>query len=245
MLERPPTESLPIPTDAGLVVHLLGAPVVRWSGDTVDIARRQVRALLYRLAASQDSIPREQLCFLFWPDIPETDARRKLTGLLAHLRRSLPESDLVIAADDHVGLAPVRTGSDLGAFKRLISSQAGVQAPETLRRAVDLYRGPFLDGFSLPENPEYETWVTVERQICERAYLESLETLVEEFTGRGDYAAAINYGQRYLEADELAEGIHRRLIQLYTATGARSAAIQQFQRCTAVLDRVLDVEPLT
>ena len=28
------------------------------------------------------------MCFLFWPDTPESSARRKLTGLVNHLRRS-------------------------------------------------------------------------------------------------------------------------------------------------------------
>jgi predicted ATPase/DNA-binding SARP family transcriptional activator len=243
MVENPPTEFAPTP-HADLAVSVLGVPVVKWLDAPLDIARRQVRALLYRLAAGPESIPREQLCFLFWPDVPETDARRKLTGLLAHLRRSLPETDLVIASGDHVGLAPDRTASDLGLFRGLLSKQDSAQALEALREAVDLYRGPFLDGFSLPDNPEYETWATVERQHCERGYVEALETLVEEYTRRGDYALAITFGQRYIEADELAESMHRRLIQLYTAMRARSAAIHQFEQCSAALERELDVKPL-
>ncbi len=55
-------------TDLG--VYLLGPPRVEWAGDPWDIPRRQVRALLYRLAVQPDPVPRERLCFLFWPDVP-------------------------------------------------------------------------------------------------------------------------------------------------------------------------------
>ena len=74
----------------GLQVALLGAPAILWGGGTIEIPRRQVRALLYRLSASLQPIPREQLCFLFWPDTSYPEARRKLTHLLTHLGMALP-----------------------------------------------------------------------------------------------------------------------------------------------------------
>jgi DNA-binding SARP family transcriptional activator len=203
-----------------------------------------VRALLYRLATSGDGVPREQLCFLFWPDEPESGARRKLTGLLAHLRRSLPEPEVVVAADDTVGLVPELVWSDVSAFRELSSSRPADLPPAALRRAADHYRGPFLDGFSLPENPEYETWITIQRQTFERIYLEALTALIEELAASADFAAAIAYAQRYLETDDLAEGIHRRLMQLYLSSGDRSAALRQFELCAEILARELDVEPL-
>jgi DNA-binding SARP family transcriptional activator len=243
MLERT-VEQVPTTAGSTMEIFLLGSPSVRWSGRPVDISRRQVRALLYRLAASGDGVPREQLCFLFWPDEPESGARRKLTGLLAHLRRSLPEPEVVVAADDKIGLVPELVWSDVIAFKDLSSSRPAELLPAALRRAADHYRGPFLDGFSLPENPEYETWITIQRQSFERIYLEALTALIEELAASADFAAAIAYAQRYLETDDLAEGIHRRLMQLYVSSGDRSAALRQFEQCAEILARELDVEPL-
>jgi len=194
-----------------------------WADRPLALSRRQVRALLYRLAAGRQPIPREQLCYLLWPDTPEAVTRRYLTGLLSHLRRALPALDVLITSGDLVGLDPDRTWSDTVVFERLCTAQGPPAHLETLQQAVDLYRGPFLAGFSLPGCPEFETWATAERQTWERLYLETLATLIEEQAARGEHAAAIAYARRYVATDDLAEDIHRRLIELYAASGDRGA----------------------
>src|SRR4029453_12169853 len=59
------------------------------------------------------------------------------------------------------------------------------------------------------------------------------------------YSDAIAAAQRYLATDELAEDIHRRLMMLYAAAGDRGAALRQFERCAALLERELGVSPLS
>ena len=79
-----------------LFLGLLGPPEVIWAGATLSIARRQTRALLYRLAVHLAPVPRTQLGYLLWPDVPDTTARRNLTHLLTLLRRALPRPDLLL-----------------------------------------------------------------------------------------------------------------------------------------------------
>ena len=50
------------------------------------------------------------------------------------------------------------------------------------------------------------------------AQLASVAMLIETFAIDADYRGAIGYAQRYLALDELAENIHRRLIELYGST---------------------------
>ena len=221
-----------------LKVQLFGPPSTEWVDRPLSISRRQVRALLYRLAADQKPVPRERLCFLFWPDRPESAARRMLTGLLSHLQRTLPAPGVLLTEDDQVWLDPDHTWSDTAAFEQL-SAQPG-----HLKQAVDLYRGPFLDGFSLSQSPEFEIWAALERQTWERRYLEALAALIEDHAANEEYGAAIACARDYLVADELAEDIHRRLIELYAATGDRGSALHQFEHLVAVLDRELGVGPL-
>lgn len=234
-VERVPSAS------EGLRVYLLGPPRVEVGNVRLQVPRRQVRALLYRLAAQSRLVPRERLCYLFWPDTPESRARRNLSRLLTHLRRSLPEPNLLISSGDRVGLDAECVWCDLVTFDRLSSREEGT---EPLSRAADLYRGPFLAGFSLAGAPEFETWVLQEQRDCERRYLGVLATLVERHTARKEHDRAIDYARRYLATDELAEDVHRRLIDLYAAAGNRSAALRQFERCTAILERELGVRPL-
>jgi len=234
-----------------LRVYLLGPPVVQWADQPLGIPRRQTRALLYRLAADLEPIPRAHLCFLFWPDIPESKSRRNLSFLLSHLRRGLPAPDLLLTLDDRIGLDPEQVWSDTVAFERLCEASHGetrfLQETwflEVLQQAVNLRRGPFLAGFSLPGSPEFEAWASLEGQVWERKYLEALSGLIEAYTARSEYGDAIACAQRYLATDDLAEDVHRRLIELYAAAGDRRAAVQQFERCAIILERELSVSPL-
>ena len=283
-----------------LRIHLLGPPKVEWAGRALDIPRRQVRALLYRLAARLQPIPREHLCFLFWPDTPDSTSRRNLSHLLTHLRRALPSPEVLLTPDDRVNLDPQQVWSDVVTFDRLCatlsyegkrsatlqyegkrsdsfqyerkpdhprsaatplelrpsdrSRHGSSERPsrttripdrvDALQQAVDLYRGPFLDGFSLPTNPEFETWITQERSAWEHLYLQALGDLIEEYVARDERDAAIACAQRYLATDDLAEDVHRRLISLYAEIGDRNAALRQFERCAAALERELGVSPL-
>jgi DNA-binding SARP family transcriptional activator len=228
-------------TTADLSIYLLGLPLVRRAGAYLEIPRREVRALLYRLATRLEPVSREQLCFLLWPDTPESSARRALSHLLTHLRNALPGAKAVLACSEHVELNPRYVWSDTAAFEQLCTVSS--TRVEALQQAVVLYRGPFLSGFSLNCSAEFELWVLAERRAWERLYLESLAVLIEAEMARGEYEAAITYAQRYLCTDDLAEGVHRRLIELYAAIGDRAAAMRQFEMCTALLRRELGISP--
>jgi len=229
---------------ASLDIYLLGPPSVEWAGQLLVVPRRQARALLFYLATLRQPISRPRLHFLFWPDIPDANARRNLTRLLTHLRRALPVRTLLQVADNSVGLEPSRTWSDVAAFGRLCAAQDPSCRVTALQQAVELYRGPFMAGFSLPGSPEFEAWSLQEQRAQERLYLEALDALVEHSTSLGAYREAITYARRYLDIDELAEKMHRRLIELYYLDNDRSAASRQFEHCVTILERELGIDPL-
>lgn len=233
----------------GLYISMLGAPEVRWQAEPLLIPRRQTRALLYYLAAHLQPLPRQHLCFIFWPDMAEVTARRNFSRLLNHLRCTLPDPNILIATDERVLLDPQRVGSDTATLDRLWVTYMQATPPrhnavQDLRQAASLYRGPFLDGFSLPDHAEFELWLTAESEQWQRLYLKILATLTDEAASAGDYASAIVHAQHYLAIDDLCEDIHRRLIALYGAVEDRSAAQQQFERCVTILERELGVDPL-
>jgi hypothetical protein len=108
------------------------------------LPRRQARALLYRLAARLEPVPRAHLAFLFWPDEPDVAARRHLTRLLSGLRAALPRPDLLVLTGESAGLNPILCQSDSDAFWRLVGQ------PERLADAIALYAGPFMADFPCP-----------------------------------------------------------------------------------------------
>ncbi len=225
-----------------LQIALLGAPRVEAQGRTVAIERRQARALLYRLAAALQPMPREILCALFWPEIGEDVARRNLSRLITILHHALP--DLLHTVEDQLGLNWERAEVDVRGVNQLWGVWKTQGEIDALRRAIGLVRGPFLAGFSLPGNSEFDTWAAVEREYWNRLTLEGLEALIDAEVRRQAYRSAIEFARRSLALDELNEGVHRRLIELYARTGDRAAALHQYERCALVLERELGVDPL-
>lgn len=225
--------------DASVRLRLLGPPTVTVNGRPFTLSRRQTRALLYYLAANGSPVPRDQLSYLFWPEMTQSRARRNLTRLLSYLRQALPEDSLV-SSQQNVSLDFRLAWCDSRFFERLCAEGQ----PAGLGRAVDLYAGPFLHGFSLSSSPEFDMWLSQEQGRYERLYLLALSQLVEHAAQTGDRTLAIAYAQRYLAVDDLAEEVHRRLISFYGAAGDRLAAQKQYEKCVAILERELGVAPL-
>ncbi|MGE5602791.1 MAG: AfsR/SARP family transcriptional regulator [Nitrososphaerales archaeon] len=225
-----------------LRVYLLGPAFVEWQGQCFAIARRQARGLLYRLAAQAEPVPREELCFTFWPDKPEADGHRHLSHLLSQLRQSLPLPAVVRAKNELVDLDRQLVWSDSAFFWSACAQEGGdVRA---LKQALELYRGPFMSGFPLPACPEFGHWVAAQRTIYQRLYLDALTTVIALEASQSNYNRAIFYARRYLRVNELAEDVHRQLMMLHLRAGDRPGALQQYERCVYVLKRELGIEPL-
>lgn len=230
--------------DEKLSLTMLGPPTISWVGQPIHIPRRQSRALLYRLAAANQPLSRDHLCFLIWPDASQSVARRNLSVVLSQLRRVLPIADLLVCLDDTVAIRAEAVATDTAAFNAL--------APEALREgrlndlaaATRLYRGPFLDGFVLTDAAEFDGWVYEEQQSWQRRYLDTLAALVAGYRAVGAYPEAIAAARLALATDPLAEELHRDLIALYATQGDRVAALRQFEHCVVVLERELGVDPL-
>jgi DNA-binding SARP family transcriptional activator len=210
---------------AQLHVHLLGTPEVTWQGEPLDLPRRQVRALLYYLAVEARSVCRDRLCVLFWPDAGETTARHNLSRLLTLLHSALPDPAILAAHDDQLELRRACVWCDTRALDELAADWRARGALDMLRQAAGLNRGPFLDGFCLPDSAEFDLWVSQQRERWERLALQVLAALVDALALDGDYAAAIAYAQRALAIDELAEDVQRSsapVRALRGCTGARA-----------------------
>ncbi|MBC8163691.1 MAG: hypothetical protein H7Z42_20990 [Roseiflexaceae bacterium] len=241
MLLAPVREAPPAAT---LQIALFGSPQLHTGQQVLALPRKQLRAVVFRLASSSQPVAREQLCFLLWPDTPEATARRYLTVLLNQLRQALPIPELLLAQHDAIQLDHAQASVDTIVFSQAISAAPASRNMTQLAQAVDLYSGPFLDGFSLPASLEFDSWAEQERRSWERRYLDALALLVDAYTAQREYGQAIEVAERALAADELAEEMHRRLIELYDLFGDRSRALRQFERCVLVLERELGVSPL-
>lgn len=232
---------------APVQIILFGTPTITVQGEPLTINRFQIRAFLLRLAAQAEPVARDQLAQLFWPALDDARARRHLTQLLSHVRRALPLPKLLLQTPAHVHLNQAQIWSDVVAFKQLVADSkhaTGVVLQETLDSVINLYDGPFLDGISTPDLPDYELWLQSERAWLERRYLDLLALRTLDLMVQEAFPPAIELLRRHLAINEFAEEAHRRLIACYAAVGERSAALHQYEQCIDLLQRELGVEPM-
>jgi len=201
-------------------------------------AQRRRLALLALLDGAGDrGLTRDKILGFLWPESEPEKARRILTQALYALRRDLREEELFLGSNE-VRLNPDLMTSDRFDFQKAIEA-------DQLERAVSCYSGPFLDGFYVPEAPEFERWVEIERATFQNQYAGALEELAAAATARGESRAAIVWWRKLATVDPHNGQVALGLMKALVASGDRSAALQHYRvfeaLCRQELD--LDVEP--
>ncbi len=236
---------------AHLTVSLLGTFQVSLDGRPVTgFKSNKARALLAYLAAEADRPHRrETLAGLLWPDRPDRDALGNLRYTLASLRRTLGDptatAPFLLITHQTVQFNP---GSDswldVAQLERALAGIRG-QYPSTgdIGGSLALYRGPFLEGFSIGDAAPFEEWMVFRREQISQKMIAALGALVGVAEARGDLAEALGYARRQAELEPWNEEAHRALMRTLARNGQRNAALHQFQVCQRILREDLDVEP--
>jgi DNA-binding SARP family transcriptional activator len=210
------------------------------AGKAVFLPTKKTKALLAYLAY-HDKQPHERakLAALFWADSAETQARESLRQTLSLLRRALSgiHADPLLTHGDTVALNSRAFSIDTVEFEQLAKGEAA-----DLDRAIQLYRGEFLEGFDL-RAPEFETWLLLVRQQLNERVIKSLNRLLVYHIGAGDVERGISIATRILSLDPLQESAHRSLMELYGKQRRYADALRQYRICSEVLSQQLGVEP--
>ena len=221
---------------AELRVSLLGAPLTEVGRARVETDTRKATALLAYLAVSERPQRRATLAALLWPDADEQKARGALRRTLSVLRSALGDRWLD-AAGETIDLQRSGVRVDVAEFRRALREGR-------LADAVALYRGDFLQGFSLRDSPEFDDWQAEQSDALRADYADALSRLAASAEREGELSAAIGYTKRRLALDPLHEPAHRDLMRLYARSGDRAAAIRQYHEATRVLDQELGIAPV-
>jgi predicted ATPase/DNA-binding SARP family transcriptional activator/pimeloyl-ACP methyl ester carboxylesterase len=229
-------------------LYLFGAPALERNGRSQAIPRRKVMALLAYLAVTQHVHTRDALVALLWPDFDHRSGRSDLSRTLFTLKQSLG-ADRILADRDTVAL-----NGEAGLWVDVLHFQQYVEAcrntdylddecQKKLARAVELYRGDFLSGFTLPGSLEFDEWQLLQTEALRRDLGWALEKLVHIHETRNELGQAIEYARRRVRLDRLHEPAQRQLIALYARNEQRAEAHRQYQECVRLLDEELNVEP--
>ena len=244
---RLPGDIIERPIFPTLHIKLLGTFIItsdRIPLASIDMPRLQ-SLLAYLVQHHGVSQSRTRLASLLWPDSTEEQAHTNLRNLLYKLRQALPESDRYLTVDRHTILWQ-GDGSwtlDVLDFEQAVARAEKAEQEDdhaalrlALEQAVDFYQGDLLPDC-------YDEWILPERDRLSQLFLDVLEWLLCLREQEGDYQGAIRIAQRLQREDPLQEASYRHLMRLYAASGNRAAAVRIYQRCVAVLERELAVEP--
>jgi DNA-binding SARP family transcriptional activator/Tfp pilus assembly protein PilF len=224
--------------DSTLRLSLLGPPEALCDGVPLTVDTRKATALLAFLAVEQGRHGRDVLAELLWPEYAPDRARAALRRTLSTLRSALGGRWLAVARDA-VSLERDGVLVDVDEFRRL--AEGGDLAE--LEQAAALQRGAFLAGFGLRDSAPFDDWQSLQAGTLARELGAVLDRLAEGLGARGSYVHAIEHARRRLALEPLNETAHRRLIELYGASGERAAALAQYRECVRTLHRELGVAP--
>ncbi|GAB4108587.1 MAG: AAA family ATPase [Roseiflexaceae bacterium] len=221
-----------------LTIQLLGPPQITLAGEQLSLTRRKSRALLFYLAAQPAPLGRDLLIELLWPDLDRPAAQQTLRTTLHGLRKALGGW---LLADDTLAIAP-------GALVDARRLERELAAPSrdlaALQAALDLYRGEFLQGFSLPDAPAYDDWIAAQRARFQQLRAAGLSALAALHEQRRDYRAALAALETALASDPLQEEVQRAVMRLHYLAGDRVGAIRRYEQLRELLDDELGVPPM-
>jgi DNA-binding SARP family transcriptional activator len=209
----------------------------------VDLAAHKGGALLFYLASRPDQpVSRTRLITLLWEESDEQEGRNSLSTALSRLRRILPSVPITAVGDALVWRPdPLNeVWTDIAAFAEL--TRPGAAAAD-LNAAVDLWRGPFLEGLDLRDCPDWDEWLELERSAWLQRMLDTLERAAEARGASGEWSAALTHARHALAIDPLQERFHRLVMRLCERAGDRAAALSQYRTAAQTLRAELGVEP--
>lgn len=233
--------------NTALHINMLGTFHIEYDGKPVDgLDSARLQELLAWLLLHRDSPqPRRQIAFQFWPDSSEKQALTNLRQILYYLKKSLPEAERFLQADQKIlQWKPnedwwldvkefehhLQKACDFDSFdnKDIIESE--------LIKAEKLYKGPLLENC-------YREWIEPERDRLQKEYISLLEKLIEVLEEKRNYSSAVFYARKLTRSDPYRESTHRTLMRLHALNEDRANVQETWQSCVTLFENDLNLKP--
>jgi LuxR family transcriptional regulator, maltose regulon positive regulatory protein len=242
-----PVENWPYP----LKVHTLGRFRIIKGGKplsfTGKIQQKPLLMLKALIAFGGDGVSVNQLADVLWPDADGDLAHQSFDTTLHRLRR-LTGDQALQTSEGQITLDKRYCWVDLWRFENILGRvEAAIDnGPEkdvedgSLRlaeKAIDLYKGHFLPAETL------QPWTLSTRERLRNQFLRLVIKLGKYFEEAGRLEKAVDYFEKGLEVDDLAEEFYQRLMSCYQRLGQETRAIAIYSRCRILLSSVLGIPP--
>ena len=200
-------------------VITLSEPRCVYEGADTALPVQKRRFALLAYLAMERSAPRARIVALFYPEIDEARAGRRLTQSIYSIRQ-------VFGGD-----CIETRGGELRACESLVcdANDFGTLADRgEYELALGLYRRPFLDGFYLSDACDWERWVERKRAVLTRTFSHAARLATGRLIEQGKFATAVTHASRWLELDEDNQEAHRLFMTALARSGRAEDAIRHY-----------------
>lgn len=231
-------------------VRLFGRFAIKLNNDRNLDVKKAIELFCYLLVFRDRPHYRETLAEMIWSDNLNDQSKK-------YLRQALWQIQSVLEANHEQNLVPLLIVEpewiqinpkadfwlDIAEFEQaysLIQGRRGEELDpssyETLKSAVELYRGDFMEGW-------YTDWCLFERERFQNMYFMILDKLMGYCETHLKYEEGLTFGEQILRYDIARERTHRRMARFYYLLGERTAALRQYELCVTALNEQLGVKP--
>ncbi len=207
------------------------------------------RLLLLFLIHLGEMLPRDKICSILWPDSELEKARSNFKVTLNSLKKTLePEREprqepyFINRRGSYYGFNQEASYYyDVEKFKNFIqqakNEQIEEQSVQYFQEAVELYTGDFL------AEEMYFQPAREERENLRNKYLTAQHSIITYYFARQEYEKCIEHCNQALKIDICWEKAYYYLMKSYFAVNRRTMAIKTYQRCQAILQDRMGLEP--
>lgn len=223
-------------------VYTLGAFRIEVNGEPVQFSRKTPRKVLLLLKAlvamGGTAVPQRRLIDALWADEDGDAAADALSTSLHRLRRLLDNPAAIAVQEGTFSIDRSQVWVDSWQLEQLIAGASRTDGDEDdATRAIDLYRGHFLD-----EDDDI-AWTLSPRERIRTRFFAHLAAIAARFEAGGNVEGAAALYQRGIELDELSEGLYQGLMRTLVASGRIADALLVYRKMAAILQQTLGTAP--
>lgn len=181
----------------------------------------------------------EQITSALWPELPPDRALSNFHTALYRARRATSPGVITMNNGRYQINENLKIYFDASNFLDLICPQQTNEAQdlyyERLENAVNLYQGPFMDGFQAE-------WIDEIRQDYETNYLRTLSIIARHYRDQGNYQKAVSLLEKAVAIDIYQDDLYCDIIESYIAQGDRLSALRTYRKYDSIVIKEMKSE---
>ena len=218
----------------------------------------KIEALLTFLMMEADQAhTRTSLDGLLFPELKDKAARTNLRQTLTRLRRILNNDEasppfLLFELETVQFNVASNYALDVQTFHNKLQG-CEQHRPERatycaacgslLAEATELYRGPFLQDFSIQDSEAFAAWVEATREELQQTVVAALQDLMIYHEQQGMFEQVASDAQRLIELEPWHERACQTLLRSLARRGEQTAALDQYEQYGRILSETFGLSP--